>query len=292
MIDYPTFYAYARKAPFGGSLTTQQVKTCDAILDYWFDKHPSKPIELLAYILATPFHETATIMLPVKETVMPYHKDKNPSDNEVIRRLDKTFAAGGLKGVSKPYWRKQKNGFAYFGRGLPQITHEDNYRKFGIATTPAKALELTMSVRILIEGMLDATFGGKPLIAYYNKATGIFDAVGARATVNGKDKAQLIAGYYKNFLDALNAAKVAHRSGEMPADVKSADAIPDDIPPLESGNAIALPAIPALGAGALTLVNGVNNLYSFLTVLGLALLALFAWWLISSGRITFNRLKK
>lgn len=292
MIDYKTFYAYARKAPFGGSLTTQQVLTCDAILNYWFDKHASKPLELLAYILATPFHETATIMLPVKETVMPYHVNKNPSDQTVINRLDKSFAAGKLKGVSKPYWRKQANGWAYFGRGLPQLTHEANYKKFGLANTPGKALELETSVRVLIEGMLSASFGGKPLIQYYNPAMQEFDAVGARATVNGTDKAKLIAGYYQNFLDALKAARKAREVGKMPADVVAADATPDDVPASQSGNAYALPGIPALGAGALAAVNGVNNLYSLLTILGLGALALFTLWLLSTGRITFNRVKK
>lgn len=291
MIDYKTFYAYARKAPFGGSLSTQQVNTMDAVLNYWFKNHGTKPLELLAYILATIFHETATSMLPIKETVMPYHKDKNPSDNEVIRRLDTAFAKGQLKGVSKPYWRKDKNGKAWFGRGLVQITHEDNYILFGLQKDPSQALDLATSIRGTVEGMLKASFGGKPLIQYYNPTTQSFNATGARATVNGSDKAQLIAGYYKNFIDALKAAATAYTTGRMPSDVVKTDATPDDIAPSSSGSALTLAAGPTVVGLAAPFVTGVDNLYSMIVVLALMGLSAFALWLILTGRITFNRLK-
>lgn len=290
MIDYKTFYAYARKAPFGGSLTTQQVNTMDALLNYWFKKHGSKPLELLAYILATIFHETATSMLPIKETVMPYHKDKNPSDNEVIRRLDAAYAKGTLK-VSKAYWRKNAKGRSYFGRGLVQLTHEDNYKLFGLELDPSAALDLATSIMVTVEGMLKGSFGGKPLIQYYNPTTQVFNAKAARATVNGTDKASLIAGYYQNFIDALKAGAKAATTGRMPADVVKADATPDDIEPGSSGSAVTLAAAPALVGLATPVVTGVDNIYSMVVVLVLFGLSAFALWLIVTGRITFNRLK-
>jgi len=81
----------------------------------------------------------------------------NPSDAEVIRRLDRAWSDGRLPWVRTPYWRD-----GAFGRGQLQITHARNYAKFGI-TDYADALKLDVSARIAVEGMLDGHFTGKKL---------------------------------------------------------------------------------------------------------------------------------
>lgn len=305
MIDKKTFFAYARKAPFGGRLTQAQVDGMAAILDA--PSAASLSDEKIAYVLATVFHETGANMQPVREN-MSYSASRilqvfGKNHSAKVTAAEAKTLAGNPKALAERVYglgnpskaREFGNtvagyGYKYRGGGMDQRTGFNHYKRVGLQNNPDKVLELSEAVRVMIVDMIAGAYTGKKLSDYFN-ANGN-NPIAARAIINGTDKAKLIAGYYQNFLDALQAGRKAYSAGVMPADVAPADAVPDDIPALESGNAIALPAIPALGAGALTLVNGVNNLYSLLTILGLALLALFAWWLISSGRITFNRLKK
>lgn len=147
------------------------------------------PIEQMAYALATAYHETAGQMQPVKETVMAWHKNKNPSDAEVIRRLDKAFADGRLGQVKAPYWRD-----GWFGRGYVQITHRRNYDRIGkaigvdLVSDPNRALHPNIAARLLIDGMAWGLFTGKKLSDYLPA-----DYINARRVVNGTDRAMEIA---------------------------------------------------------------------------------------------------
>lgn len=285
-----TFFSYVRNAPFGGSLLTPQVNGMTAILDQW-EVSGATDERWLAYILATVFHETGTYMNPIKETVMPYHTNKRPSDATVIARLDKAYKTGKLK-VSKPYWRKDASGFAWFGRGLVQITHRANYDKFGLGKNPDAALDMGAAIRILFNGMTVGMFTGKRLADYFNDQ--VDDAEGARRIVNGTDKAKLIAGYHKNFLDAIRAAgKVI-----QPADVTPGAAKPDDVPAAQSkslwaillaiftgGGASVMKAVSENGAPILDAVDNPWAALSLVSLVGGGLLV----WLILSGRLQILR---
>ena len=171
----------------------------------------------LAYILATGLHETGHSMKAIKETVMPWHKDKNPSDAEVIRRLDRAFAKGQLSWVKSPYWRPDKDGKAWFGRGNPQITHKRNYVKLAkrigidIAADPDRVLETDVSVKIAVLGAMEGLFTGKKIPDYITLSKS--DFFNARAVINGdkhkKDDGEKmgdrIAGYARAYDDALKA---------------------------------------------------------------------------------------
>ena len=112
-----TFYNAIRPA-FGGSLSQPQVDGMDALLH----EGRNLPLHHMAHVLAHVRRETGGYMAPIKETVMPSHKDKNPSDAEVIRRLDAAFAKGRLGAVKTPYWRT-----GWFGRG--QIQNNPKIKK-------------------------------------------------------------------------------------------------------------------------------------------------------------------
>lgn len=171
------FYEYVKNAPFGGRITPAQREGLDKILDYW-DESGYDDDRWLAYILATVFHETAATMQPIEER-------------------------GGRKYLeSKPY-------YPWYGRGLVQITWEENYKKFGIKN-PKDALRWDKSLDILFGGMIEGMFSGRSLNQFFNERKD--DPVNARKIVNAMDKAKLIAGYHKNFLDSINAAK-----GEEPS---------------------------------------------------------------------------
>lgn len=142
------------------------------------------PLDHAAHVLAEVHHETGGSMQPIKETVMPYHSDKNPSDATVIARLDRAFASGQLTWVKKPYWR---NG--WFGRGMIQLTFKENYRKLSpivgvdLVKNPRMALVPSVSAKIAAEGCRQGLFTGKKL-SDFNTPSG-FDHYGARAIVNG-----------------------------------------------------------------------------------------------------------
>ncbi len=68
--------------------------------------------------------------------------------------------------------------------------------------------------------MIQGMFTGKKLSDYFNAA--IDDPVGARRIISGTDKAQLIAGYHKNFPNAINASQDAAKVTEAePEDAKA-----------------------------------------------------------------------
>ena len=165
---------------FGSSLTTPQVMGVDALLD----AGKGLPLHHMANVLAQVHRETGGGMYPVKETVMPHHTDKLPSDAEVKRRLERAWSSGQLQraGVKTPYWRD-----GAFGRGQIQITHDKNYRKFGI-TNYSDALKLPVSARIAVVGMRDGMFTGKSLSDYdFPSALGNPPRTNPRRIVNGPD---------------------------------------------------------------------------------------------------------
>ncbi|NTB96930.1 hypothetical protein G6M84_10415 [Agrobacterium tumefaciens] len=302
-MDMTTFFAYARRAPFGGRLTDGQVKGMKRLFDEWrfYGLFGLAPREYLAYTLASEFRETGGRMQPVRETLAS-------SDAGAIKALDKAYAAGKLGQVKEPYWRKDKDGKSWYGRGRIQITHKRNYEKLGkrlgvdLVGNPDLALDPVISARITIIGMLEGLFTGKKLSHYFSASKS--DPVGARRIVNGTDKAKLIAGYYQNFLDAINAAYEVSEKGERPADVAALDAQPDNVPAVQSkslwtiiagvfgagGLSVARDAKDIADSGA-TLLGAISNPWAFGSLVFSAVAAGVLVWLIGSGRITINRSK-
>jgi predicted chitinase len=187
---------------FGTALSQGQVDGCNTLLDA--TAHVT--LTHRAYLLATAYHETARSMLPIKETVMPHHKDKNPSDATVIARLDAAWAKGQMPQVKSAYWRRDSDGRAWFGRGYVQLTHRTNYAKAGQALgvdlvgNPSLAMQPDIAARILVRGCLEGWFTGKRLGDFQPR-----DYAGMRRVVNGTDRAEQIAGYARAFEAAILA---------------------------------------------------------------------------------------
>lgn len=275
-LDRATFFAFARRAPFGGRLTQQQVDGTERILDAWRgtdDRH-------LAYILATAFHETGGKMVPVREG---------------FAKTD----SGARRAVAGRAYAKVVNGQVYYGRGLVQITWEPNYRKMGealgvdLVNDPDKALDPDISVAVLIEGMTNGDTGigdftKKSVEDYFNGR--VDDPVGARRIVNGTDKASLIAGYHQNFLDAIKAARVeAAKPTPVPAPVVEA-AKPDGATLTKDKTAIGgalagLGGIGGLAAFAKPILEGISTPWAFMAF---ALIAVGVF-LVITGRVDLKR---
>lgn len=196
-MDRAKFFAAVRSPLFAGKLSDAQVSGIDAILDE--AEKRGTPLKHLAYMLATAYHETARTMQPVRETLAS-------TDDKAIRILDRSFAAGKLPWVKTPYWRKDKDGKSWLGRGLPQLTHKRNYEVMSpivgvdLVADPNRAMEPRTAVKIMFEGMERGSFTGKKLADYIGA---VADYVGARRIINGTDEAKTIAGYANVFERAL-----------------------------------------------------------------------------------------
>lgn len=284
-MNMTTFFAYARRAPFGGRLSQAQVDGTEAIIAEAAKR--KIPDNQLAYILATVFHETGGKMQPVEENLnyttaaqikrtWPSRFASTAAAQQFVRNprglANKVY--GGRMGNNGP-----NDGWLYRGRGLAQITGKDNYKKFGIADKPDDALRMNVAIRILFDGMLKGMFTGRKLSDYFNATKE--DPEGARRIVNGTDKASLIAGYYRNFLDSLNAARAQKT-------VTAEDAKPDDEPLIQDK---AVQTIIAAGGGTFLtgLISAVSNPWAFATVALILIMAGAAFYLWHSGRLELKR---
>lgn len=208
-MDRKAFYDELRASTlFGGKakgLSTENVLGLEALLDASV-KWGVVSLWHVAYILANVYHETGTYMLPIKETVFKDHKDKNPSDATVIARLNKAFKAGQLTWVKTPYWAD-----GWFGRGMLQLTHEDNYRKVGeaigvdLVLDRDKALDPKVSADAAVVAMTRGLLTGKKLSSFtFPDDMSDIPSKNPRRIVNGSDGTDKdIAGYANVFYTAL-----------------------------------------------------------------------------------------
>lgn len=264
-MDRQTFFSYARRAPFGGRLTQQQVQGTETILDAWQgddDRH-------LAYILATAFHETGGRMVPVREGFAR-------TDAQARRIL-----------ANRRYVAPQANGQSYYGRGLVQITWRDNYADMGqrlgvdLEGEPDLALDPDIAVSILIVGMVEGRFTGKKLADYFNRSKD--DPEGARRIINGTDKASLIAGYHRAFLDSIRAARAEEANPRPEPPVEVQEAAKPDHPDLKKDPVtVGTAGIAGTVAVATPILPHINNPWAFAIV---AVVVLAFALLIFAGRL-------
>ena len=143
-----------------------------------------------AYALATTFHETAFTMEPIVERGPKSYFLKYEPNTRIGRDLGN---------------KKKGDGYLFRGRGYVMITGLSNYTKFNIANSPDEALNPNKALEILKLGMYMGKFTGRKLWDY-NKPNNDYDFIKARAIINGKDKAEKIAGYAEVFKSAFGGA--------------------------------------------------------------------------------------
>lgn len=139
-----------------------------------------------AYGLATTFHETAAAMVPVREWG---------------QGRGRPYGVPGRHGGQVPY-----------GRGDVQLTWDRNYERAdaelelngALLADFDLALEPDIAARILVRGMAEGWFSGRKLGDYLPDAHGDAAAfIDARAVINGRDRAALIASYAIKFQSGL-----------------------------------------------------------------------------------------
>jgi hypothetical protein len=190
-----------------GSLSQSQVDGTEALLN---DAEKRQlPMNQLAYVLSTSWHETATTMMPIAE----YGKGEGHEYGEPCPQYDNQVA---------------------YGRGYVQLTWYYNYetadQKCALAGALLEnfdlALDPIVASQIIFQGMLEGWFTGKKLGDYVNDT--VTDYYNARRVVNGTDRADLLADYAESFEQALRAANYGEDEPPEPID-------PDEIttPPEE-----------------------------------------------------------
>lgn len=186
-----------------GSFNQTQVDGFNTLIDA-MNKRGDGAINPLyaAYVLATTYHETATRM----EAINEYGKGAK-------RRYGKWYK--NSKGVEYGHanhrgdvYLKSQYPFLYYGKGFPQLTWFDNYKKMGellgldLINNPDLALVPENSAAIMIEGMLLGSFTGLSLarcIRYGSYAEFVY----SRRIINGTDRDSLVARYATQFLECL-----------------------------------------------------------------------------------------
>lgn len=207
---YETFFDTVR--PLFGKLKQHQVDGMKNIIEYAM--HNAVPRVHLAYMLSTVLHETAAWMQPIREGAMRYgpkYTDKSS------RHAVAVLYAKGI--VSRNYALPNSAGHSFYGRGLVQITHEENYARLGkeigadLVSNPDLALEWEYALPILHYGMRDGLFTGISMDVITEDA---HNFTNARRIVNGdvRRNGKKLAGYAEVFNTALAEYKPKEQPNE------------------------------------------------------------------------------
>lgn len=205
-IDRKAFYDRVRDTLFGGTLTAGQVKGMEGILDAAEAAGFTKGDEpYIAYPLATAYHETGKIMMPVREG---FCKSDLCSRNAVA----KLFREGK---ISRNYALPHANGNSYYGRGQVQLTHGENYKKASgwvgedLYANPDLVLDPIISAKVLIHGMEIGAFRKNRAMNDYFEF-GPPDYFNARDIING-DKNRRLGRKRRGQLIGESIASAARR---------------------------------------------------------------------------------
>lgn len=201
-INRRSFFDAVRAKLFGGTLTQGQVDGCNAILDAWEARPEFTDPRMLAYMLATAKHETASTMQPIGEYGGPayFQRMYDPlGDNPALASMLGNTQAG--------------DGVRFHGRGYVQLTGRANYVRMSALTgadlvgSPELALDPKLAALIMFEGMKGGMFTGRGLSRYFSDT--VDDPVNARKIINGLDRADDIAALHRGFLAALSEGDAA-----------------------------------------------------------------------------------
>lgn len=198
MINRIAFFNRLKTQRLYSTLNKGHVEGFDAIINEWEANSKLTDDRWLAYIMATIYHEVNKTMQPIDE----YGKGAGRSYGQKLKM-------GGGPGKRIPYTTPNK---LYYGRGLVQCTWFENYENLSKTTrakverwdfinNPELMLVMKPSVWCAFYGMTTGLFTGRKLADYFNDKKE--DPVNARKIINGTDKAELIALYYKRFLFCL-----------------------------------------------------------------------------------------
>ena len=217
-----TLFYKAYRERFGPISKEKTVDSINAILDaFSAAKITIRPMEKLAYALATVRHEVGPNMLPIVENLnysaqrmCQVWPSRFPTISHAAPYANNPEALG-----NKVYGGRLGNGvfdgFKFRGRGIgAQITGYDSYKKYGdllgidMVTNPDLAMNLEVGAKILVLGFTDYPFTGYKLSNSINNTK--VDYMNARRTVNADmgRVGESIANDAKKFYEILAFSNV------------------------------------------------------------------------------------
>jgi putative chitinase len=209
MLNRKFFFDQVRVSLFLGKLKQRQVNGLTYLLDRWEQDHARWDDRWLAYALGTTHLETGAAMQPINERGGYNYFEANygPDGHNPARakRMGNTEPGDGAK---------------YHGRGFVQLTWKVNYRAMSkhlskkfeksidLVQDPDLALNADYAAEIMFHGMNVGLFTGRKFSDYFTKnddgAPEKDNWTGARAIINGNDKAEVIANFGKWYYSALS----------------------------------------------------------------------------------------
>ncbi len=224
VFDFEAFCRAVDKTLFLKPLSEKQRGGMKDVIDVWTKNFAGGDPRWLAYILASIYHETGQMMVPVREGF----KKTDQAAREHVRNMF-------IRGIVKRDYAKPVNGISYFGRGRVQSTHFDNYRRLSrrfnknFVNEPNLLLDSRIDAEVAVFGHVEGLWVPKFKLSDFIKGERC-DYVGARRIVNGQDKASEIASFARTFERAVRAAIIARPATETVSEpvIESA--------PAESGN--------------------------------------------------------
>lgn len=188
-LDKSKFFDAVRPIFAGGKMDKIQVARLEPLLDRLTVGGEYLPAAI-AYILATAHWET-----------------------DHFRAMTEYASGYGYEGRKDLGNTVSGDGPRFRGRGYPMMTGRKNYvwaslvSGLDLVGDPERASDPVVSAELIVAGMIGGNFTGKRL-GQYVTPFGV-DFVGARAVVNGTDKAREIAAIASKYLASLLAAGYA-----------------------------------------------------------------------------------
>lgn len=179
------FYDVARLTLFSGKIVTVQFNRLQTLMTEALAA-PGMTAEMLAYILATAHWET-----------------------DLFTSMEEYASGEAYEGRADLGNTETGDGRRFKGRGYVMTTGRKNYAwasqvsGVDLLADPARAADPEIAARLIVDGMLTGAFTGKGLGFYINGNKA--DFVGARAVVNGVDRAETIASIAERYLVAIRA---------------------------------------------------------------------------------------
>lgn len=209
MINRKFFFDQARLSLFGGTLKSAQVNGIEFILNQWEPTHAHWDDRWLAYALGTTHHETDMHMQPIREYGSTKYLENNygPAGRNPARarRMGNTQPGDGVRYCGRGFVQLTwKNNYAAMSRHLSQVFGQD----IDLVAHPDLAMQPEYAAEIMFHGMHVGAFTGKKFSDFFSKTAdgriGKDDWVNARRTINGTDRASVIASIARRYYSAIS----------------------------------------------------------------------------------------
>lgn len=205
-INRETFYSRLRGSEiFPNGFTDGQVKGLNRLLDVWEEYMPNEPLDMLAYNLATSYHETDKTLQPIMEKGPRSYFNKYEPGTKLGKVLGNTQIGDG-------YRFRGEGDVQNTGRRNAKYASEQLNKKFNLnidlVANPEKRGDPLISALSLFLGNAEGWWTGKKLGDYIDGVTETeaedhAEFMNGRRVVNGTDKAEKIADHAIIFQRAL-----------------------------------------------------------------------------------------